>query len=166
MPTTRFERVIAVLGVATISVLAVLTALAWLDYRDSGSTGPAATPRKSVTRAVSSSPASYQTTRQKTGGRTARQPPRPVRRRSGFVLQAARGDSWVALHADSALGQTLYEGLLVQGKSIRVATRRVWMRLGAPENLDAKASGKPLALPTGTATLFLDRNRLKTLATG
>jgi hypothetical protein len=55
----------------------------------------------------------------------------------------------------SATGTALYERTLEPGQSARFAGRRLWVRIGAPWNLDATLNGKPLQLPTATGDLVL-----------
>jgi cytoskeleton protein RodZ len=72
-----------------------------------------------------------------------KRPPAPAR----LVVAAARGDSWVEARSGSADGPLLYRGNLEHGRSIRVAARRVWLRLGAASNLDLTLNGRK----TGTS---------------
>lgn len=157
MPGTRAERIVAVVGAAGVAFLAVMTALAWLDYRHTGSsTAPAAqtVAAPSKRRAVSSN----------NGGLTLGVAPRrPAKRLTGLVLRAARGDSWVAVHAIAETGPTVFEGTLSKGQALHVAKRRVWLRVGAPLNLNATVNGRRLRLPTNTASLLLSGTRLSTL---
>jgi cytoskeleton protein RodZ len=73
-----------------------------------------------------------------------------------LVLVAARGDCWLSIRAGSRDGRVLEEGLLREGSSVRVAAKRLWIRIGAPWNLDARLNGRALrALPANTGNVFL-----------
>jgi hypothetical protein len=59
---------------------------------------------------------------------------RPVDRR--LVIRATRGDCWVLARRGGAAGAVLYEGTLTRGSVVRFLAPRVWIRLGAPGNVD------------------------------
>ena len=84
---------------------------------------------------------------------THTQPPAPKTARVAFF--ARRGPCWLSVRLGSATGTTLYERTLEPGQSARFAGRRLWVRIGAPWNLDATLNGKPLQLPTATGDLVL-----------
>jgi hypothetical protein len=73
----------------------------------------------------------------------ARSRPRVAR----IVLTAARGGCWLSVRLGSDTGRLLYEATLAQGQSARFSAPRVWIRVGAPWNLDATLNGKPVQLP-------------------
>ncbi len=75
--------------------------------------------------------------------------------RTTLVLTAARGECWVEARADSATGRPLYAGTLTTGSSLRFNRPRLWLRLGAPENVDLVVNGRPSAIPSGTAELTI-----------
>jgi hypothetical protein len=90
-------------------------------------------------------------------------PPRkePRRRKSlaaadEVVVAAVRGDCWVSLRRESAAGDVLYEGLLVQGRRARVRGDRVFVRLGAGENVRVTVGGKLRAVPAGVADVVVE----------
>ena len=59
------------------------------------------------------------------------------------VLSAARGRVWLQVRAGSATGKVLFEGILEQGKALPLTLKpRVWVRVGAPWNLDVTIGGK------------------------
>ena len=74
-------------------------------------------------------------------------------------LTAARGPCWVEVHFVSATGRQIYASTLAQGGTLRFSLRRpLWIRLGAPRNLDATIAGKPAAgLPTQTGNIIATR---------
>jgi hypothetical protein len=84
--------------------------------------------------------------------------PRP--RLARLVLVAARGNCWLLVRDGSEAGPILYQGVLSQGKSLRFARRHLWIRVGAPWNLDARLNG------TTIATLRPDTGNLLVTSTG
>jgi hypothetical protein len=77
---------------------------------------------------------------------TKRQPPAPVR----VALTAARGACWLTVRLGSETGKTLYERTLEPGGHATFVARRLWIRLGAPWNVDATVNGKPAQVPAVT----------------
>src|SRR4051794_7482384 len=63
---------------------------------------------------------------------------------SRAVLVASRGSSWLWVRSGSSSGPTVYEGTLLQGKTLRVslANGPVWIRIGDPPHLDVRLGGK------------------------
>jgi cytoskeleton protein RodZ len=75
-----------------------------------------------------------------------------------LVVAAARGDSWLSVRAGSRDGRVLYEGMLRKGDSRRFAGKRLWVRMGAPWNLQARLNGRAVrGLPTDTGNVFVTR---------
>jgi hypothetical protein len=95
--------------------------------------------------------------------RQHRAPPRPAHHSppvrptlSGLVLTASRGDCWLSVRAGSASGRLLYEGILVQGHSLRFLRRWLWMRIGDPSALTARLNGAVVAnLPAQTGNVLV-----------
>jgi cytoskeleton protein RodZ len=69
----------------------------------------------------------------------------PATARIAFV--AVRGPCWLSVRRGSAAGQTLYERTLQPGQSARFTGRRLWVRIGAPWNVNATLNGKSVQLP-------------------
>jgi hypothetical protein len=57
----------------------------------------------------------------------------------------------------SRTGRYLFEGSLEEGQSLRFAGKRLWIRLGAPQNLEASLDGVPAGLPDDTASVVVTR---------
>jgi cytoskeleton protein RodZ len=75
-----------------------------------------------------------------------------------LVVAASRGDCWLSVRAGSREGPVLYEGMLRKGDSRRFARKRLWLRIGAPWNLEAKLNGRALRrLPADTGNVFVTR---------
>jgi len=78
--------------------------------------------------------------------RTATQPQTVAR----IVLVARRVRCWLSAHLGSATGRLVYERTLEQGRTARFVSTRLWIRIGAPWNLDATWNGKAVQLPAAT----------------
>jgi RodZ C-terminal domain len=85
-----------------------------------------------------------------------RVPPVPALR--AFQIVAARGDCWLTVRDRVATGPVLYEGLLAQGREIRLRRRSIWLVAGAAGNLDVLVDAEPVRL-SGTIETVLPRNR-------
>ncbi|MHB8643227.1 MAG: helix-turn-helix domain-containing protein [Gaiellaceae bacterium] len=62
---------------------------------------------------------------------------------------SARGRCWISVRAGSQTGRVLYEGILDSGTSMRFTERPLWIRFGAPWNVDVRLDGHAVALPSG-----------------
>jgi cytoskeleton protein RodZ len=83
---------------------------------------------------------------------------------SQATVVASRGNSWLWVRSGSASGPTVYEGTLVQGKTLPVNLKNgpVWIRIGDPPSLDVRLGGKLLqGLPTQVGNVMLTRRGLK-----
>jgi Helix-turn-helix domain/RodZ C-terminal domain len=81
------------------------------------------------------------------------------------TLVASRGASWLWVRKGSASGPTVYEGTLLQGKTLPVdlASGPVWIRIGDPTALDVRLGGAVVhGLPTQVGNVILTRRGLKT----
>jgi hypothetical protein len=76
------------------------------------------------------------------------------------VLVAARGNCWLLIRDGSPAGPILYQGILSPGQSLRFTRRYLWIRVGAPWNLDARLNG------TGIQSLRPDTGNLLVTPTG
>ena len=73
-----------------------------------------------------------------------------------LVLVARRGDCWLSVRTDSREGRVLYEGMLRKGRSLPVSGQRLWIRIGAPWNLEARLDGRAVSgLPADTGNVFV-----------
>jgi hypothetical protein len=125
--------------VAALLVLAVLGVLGWKIGQ--GKSPPATAPPPRITQPT----AARQPTTTHASPRAA-----PV-----FTLVAARGRCWVDAHADSRDGRLLYQGTLELAQRLRLPARRLWLRVGAPWNVDARLNGKHVVLPDHVADLVV-----------
>jgi cytoskeleton protein RodZ len=63
-----------------------------------------------------------------------------------LLLTAARGPVWLLVRIGSQDGKVLYESTLQPGQSLRFGRRTLWIRIGAPWNLDLRLGGRPMPL--------------------
>jgi Helix-turn-helix domain/RodZ C-terminal domain len=100
--------------------------------------------------------------------RAAVGPPKAVGLRAGapLVLSATRGPCWLSVRRRSELGRLLFESTLQQGESRRFRQRQLWMRIGAPWNLQASRGGRRLSLPQTVATVLVTAGRIRTVGLG
>jgi cytoskeletal protein RodZ len=80
------------------------------------------------------------------------------------ALVASRGSSWLWVRSGSATGPTVYQGTLLQGKTLRVslAGGPVWIRIGDPPNLDVHVGGRIVhGLPTQVGNVLLTRSGIR-----
>jgi transcriptional regulator with XRE-family HTH domain len=73
--------------------------------------------------------------------------PSPRDATTTLVLRAAAGRCWIEADAGFRGGERLYYSTLEQGRSLRLARNRIWLRIGAPVVLTATLNGKRVALP-------------------
>ncbi len=71
---------------------------------------------------------------------------KPVRAR--IALVATRGPCWLSVRLGSDNGRLLYERTLEPGQTVGFSGPRLWIRIGAPWNLDATLNGKRIQLPS------------------
>ena len=86
-------------------------------------------------------------------------PPRPKTVR--FDLVASRGPCWVSVRLGSDAGRVLYERTLESGQRARFVANRLWLRIGAPWNVDATLNGKRTQLPTALANVLVTPQALR-----
>ncbi|MGZ4309601.1 MAG: helix-turn-helix domain-containing protein [Gaiellaceae bacterium] len=82
---------------------------------------------------------------------------------SRAVVVASRGNSWLWVRA-GANGPTVYQGTLLQGKTLRVNLKNgpVWIRIGDPPSIDIRLGGKPVqGLPSQVGNVLLTRRGLR-----
>ena len=136
-----------VVWVAAAVALAVVAAIAaiLLASRGSSSARPPALPAGTT----GSGPGSVTTPPPATTGTSPATTPPPAGPRP-LVLVASGGDVWLMVRAGSASGQVLFANTLAQGRRLRFARKRLWVRVGAPWNLTVNAGGKHLPMPLQT----------------
>ena len=114
---------------AVVAVVAVVAFVAWSGM----TTNKPSSPLPSLSPSRATAPA---------------HPPDAVARLSrssapaALVIRAVRGDCWLLARRGGATGPVLYEATLQQGQVIRFKASRVWVRFGAPWNVDASRAGR------------------------
>jgi hypothetical protein len=142
MPSTFHEKLIAAVGFAAVLVL---VALALIGGNDAERTSTSANPPPVTTapQPATTPPPPTTTDRQPQPGDAL------------LVVRATRGECPLSVRADSEEGVSLYEGVLARGRSVRLFRARLWIRLGAAENVDLTLNGQPVErLPAGTLDLI------------
>jgi transcriptional regulator with XRE-family HTH domain len=138
----------ALLGTACAIALAA-GVLAWRYASGSEGGGASTASSGSTVRANASAPPVQPTRERATGG---------IR----LVLTAARGDCWLSVRKGSREGRLLYEGMLLDGESLRFVSKRLWVRMGAPWNLRARLNGRAVTgLPVDTGNVVVTRAGLR-----
>jgi hypothetical protein len=80
------------------------------------------------------------------------------------VILATRGKCWLSVRVGSRAGEVLYEGLLEAGQTLRFKKPKLWIRLGAPQNLAVTVNGKAVSrLPDETANVAVTAAGVRTL---
>jgi hypothetical protein len=91
--------------------------------------------------------------------------PRPARPAvATLVLRATRGPCWLSVRQRSERGRHLFEGTLEPGESRRFADGPLWIRIGAPWNLEASLAGRRLSLPQTVANVVVTAMGIRRLA--
>jgi cytoskeleton protein RodZ len=86
--------------------------------------------------------------------------------RSAQLVLRARGRCWLSIRAGSAVGPVLHEATLEAGGILRYTLTpsrpRLWLRIGAPWNLELSLNGKPsTALPRVPANVLVSRGGVR-----
>jgi hypothetical protein len=88
-------------------------------------------------------------------------------RSARLVLKATRGDSWLVVRARSETGELLYQGTLTTGRTLQFVRKRLWLRVGAPANLDVRLNGKLASgFPRSTADVVVTPRGMDTVFLG
>jgi transcriptional regulator with XRE-family HTH domain len=78
-----------------------------------------------------------------------------------IALVATRGPCWLSVRLGSETGTLLYGRTLEQGQTVRFSGPRLWIRVGAPWNLDATLNGKPVPLPATVGNVIAKSSGLE-----
>jgi hypothetical protein len=86
--------------------------------------------------------------------------------RPAHLVLRARGPCWLSIRAGSAAGPELYQATLEVGGILRYTLApgrpRLWLRIGAPWNLELSLNGKPAtALPPRPGNVLVNRSGLR-----
>jgi hypothetical protein len=83
---------------------------------------------------------------------------------SRAVVVASRGNSWLWVRSGGANGPTVYQGTLLQGKTLPVNLQHgpVWIRIGDPPSIVIRLGGKVVhGLPTQVGNVLLTRRGIR-----
>ena len=83
--------------------------------------------------------------------------PAPAPQTPKLALVATRGTCWLSVRRGSQSGPVIYERTLQLGEKAQFTGTRLWVRLGAPWNVDATRNGKRLALPSAIGDILVTR---------
>jgi cytoskeletal protein RodZ len=147
-----FLRPLVAVGV----IVAIVAAVA--AWQLAGSNKKQATP---TTTSGHTSTTPHHTT---TGRKTHKKKQTAVALPSSAVLVAARGNSWLWVRSGGAAGPTVYQGTLLEGKTLPVNLKHgpVWIRIGDPPSIDVKLGGRLVhGLPTQVGNVLLTRRGLR-----
>jgi cytoskeletal protein RodZ len=128
---------------ALVVALAAGTALVWeLGFASSS-------PKHVTSIDVGTSVAPVAKPKPQTTRRTATTKP-VAKAPSTLVVHAARGDCWVEVRIGSENGKVVAERTLAEGGTLRFGLgQKLWVRLGAPSNVDVTVRGKPVTTTGG-----------------
>lgn len=86
-------------------------------------------------------------------------------RATSIVLTASRGRCWLSVHLRSRDGSVVYERVLELGQTVRFGLQTpLWIRIGAPRNLDATMRGAAVVLPDQVGNVIVTSSGLRTAA--
>ena len=71
------------------------------------------------------------------------------------MASARKGNSRIEAHVNSAGGRLLFQGTLLQGKSVSLQAKRVWISVAEPRNVELRMDGKKLPVGHGAKELTL-----------
>jgi cytoskeleton protein RodZ len=124
--------VVALAGIVAVAVL-VVVAFAFGDDDPSRDPGAGLTAETST-----GPPASPEPPLATSGGGSSKRKPAIAK----LALTAARGDCWVAVRAGAPNGELLFAGTIFEGETERFTGRRLWLEVGAGQNLNVSVNGK------------------------
>jgi cytoskeletal protein RodZ len=165
----RFARTGPRLGVGFLRPLLVVGLIAvivgFAAWQLSGSSdGKQSTPPPTTTTSTPTTTASHHSTPPKKHHQST---PPTAAAPTRAVVVASRGNSWLWIRSGSATGATVYEGTLLQGKTLPVNLKNgsVWIRIGDPTSIDIRLGGKTVqGLPTQVGNVLLTRSGIRPAA--
>jgi len=82
-------------------------------------------------------------------------PPATEPKSAKLILTAVYGPCWISVYAASPAGELLYEGTLEKGQTQRFTKKRLWIEVGAAENLVVALNGEPVSFPDGPSVVVV-----------
>jgi hypothetical protein len=132
------ESRVLVVALAGIAVATALVVVAWKW----GGSEPRAIPN------LGDGPATSGQVQQQPQGQ-AQAPAATAAGGTVLKLTALRGNSWIAVHRNSASGELLFAGTLERGRSMTFSSKKLWLNIGTPENVQARINGDRSLIPGG-----------------
>lgn len=132
------------LRLAAIPIAFLLALIGWQLSRTGGHHPSAQAP-----------PARETTTAAKRARTTITRALEPTPTVAKIRLVAARGPCWIDVHLGSRTGRAIYIGTLQPGQTVRFVAQRLWIRMGAPWNLDSQLNGKTVHLTRTVGNLLV-----------
>ncbi len=83
-----------------------------------------------------------------------------------LVLTARRGNTLLEVHAGSPAGRLLFQGTLLQGKSVSLESKRLWLAIGSPDHLYAQLNGRHVTLGRDGRPVLVTAAGVQTVAAG
>jgi Helix-turn-helix domain/Domain of unknown function (DUF4115) len=148
-------------GIAATILLLALAGALFTWQLSSSSPRPARSRATSAAAAGAPAPATLPSAQATT--RRASRATKPAA--PALVLRATRGPCWLSVRQRSESGRYLFEGTLEPGDSRRFADGQLWIRIGAPWNLEASRAGRRLLLPQRVASVVVTASGIRTLET-
>jgi cytoskeletal protein RodZ len=82
-----------------------------------------------------------------------------------LILTAVYGPCWISVYAGSPEGELLYEGTLEKGQTQRFTKKRLWIEVGAAENLVVALNGDPVDFPDGPSVVVVTAKGVEVVST-
>ena len=151
------------LAIAAALTIVVLTFFAWSFESETDSPTPAGSSAGARgTLASRQVPVARPAPAARAHRAAARPPRRPQPPLARLVLSPASGDCWLLVRDGDETGPVLYEGILQRGRALRIARKQLWIRMGAPWNLEARLNGRRVTgLPAWTANVIVTPGGLR-----
>jgi cytoskeletal protein RodZ len=143
--------------VAIAAIVAVVAAVA--AWQLGGSSGSPPRQQSQGLAGASTSQAGTTTTQPAATHHTKKHTPTRSAAPARAVLTASRGPVWLLVRSESATGTVVYQGVLAQGQTLPLTlSSRMWVRVGAPWNLDVTVAGRAVSgLPSQVGDVYLAR---------
>ncbi|HET7571709.1 MAG TPA: RodZ domain-containing protein [Gaiellaceae bacterium] len=147
--------------VAIAAIVGIVAAVAAWQLGRAPASGPQTSPaKKTHTTAKGGTTTHASTTKHRTT--TKQHTTKPVVTATHAVLAATNGRVWLQVRDGDEAGAVIFEGVLEQGKTLPVTlSPRVWVRIGAPWNLEIRLGGRVLqGLPDQPGNVLVTRSGL------
>ena len=148
--------VVALAGIVAVTILVVVAFGFSNDRPSDPAVAPEGTSETTGTTAKTG-------TQRGPGTAGKRTPAKPATAR--LVLTAARGDCWVEVRRGSATGDYVFGGTIEEGQTMRFVGRRLWLDVGAAENLDVTLNGRRIRnFPTAESVVLVTAKGVRTIS--